>query len=870
MATRLLQGFLERRCPDANVAVDFNKLLAADADTAADAPVKSMKLVVDAESCLDRLYGGKHADWVAGGQWNRMVEFLTSLRDSCQAIGLGFVVVLNGALEKQHMKEWGLDQTQLRRNVSQAMREVQRQKRTPAARLWVAPASLRTTLRLALRHLGIETLVTTEDHRLEVIQHARETGADGLMARHPTYIVFNPPRYFAANLLKLTFKKEVLTTEFVVDTLAQSLDLHPDRFCVLGALLGNHILTMEDLKPFHDRLFKAAAPAADAAPTDERATKKTLVDVVVDFVRRQQTTDDLNAIAKTVFEEQSADADALKVLTDKLKAAVLYFYKGTEKGFAQRQRGDRKKTPIKENAQGISNNNKGEESQAKYAPFASDSEQERTRLAGEMLSPATSVSQMMLLRHQQGLLSPAILQIFTHRQIKIDSIMQDETKPNTPKSVDLFRPLRQKVYGILLDTKSKAEDVQVNEWYVTKNNVAERPDPVAPIAMDWDVPTLKSLWLGENSDDGQRRLRAFLSCLKADDGEMLDPEKVPRQFLVLCAVLRYMLEYGKDQKAPILSKGELEAILATAVCPVMKNVRMTKEMKLRKVYARGLSLGALLMQGVEFACLANDACAAPVPWQMTCPWEFFDGKIFHLKLIKLSSGSKLLEACDNDKKQLEQVERMRDAILGTREFVFADPKILVGNAAAAAYAAAAEAKSKKGGEKPAAEVAASKKGKAGKPASAPVVNSEAEAYAAAYAQAYVAYCSGGAGGAKKSAAKDMAAEAYAKGFAAAAVGGAMGSRAAAPTRPVIKPPRVGFSAPPRAFMTRPAGRGRGRGGQNRFVREAAEYANFHTFGKSSATPKRQPWMTGFRGAKRPSAFVDFRAPYGTGWTSFDY
>jgi hypothetical protein len=58
------------------------------------------------------------------------------------------------------------------------------------------------------------------------------------------------------------------------------------------------------------------------------------------------------------------------------------------------------------------------------------------------------------------------------------------------------------------------------------------------------------------------------------------------------------------------------------------------EMRLRKVYTRGLSLGALFMQGVEMASFANDACGSPIPWQLTCPWEFFDGKIFHLKLIK--------------------------------------------------------------------------------------------------------------------------------------------------------------------------------------------------------------------------------------------
>ena len=49
------------------------------------------------------------------------------------------------------------------------------------------------------------------------------------------------------------------------------------------------------------------------------------------------------------------------------------------------------------------------------------------------------------------------------------------------------------------------------------------------------------------------------------------------------------------------------------------------------------------MMGVETALFANDACGAPVPWLMCCPWLFFDGKLFHLKLVKASRARSLLE-----------------------------------------------------------------------------------------------------------------------------------------------------------------------------------------------------------------------------------
>lgn len=39
-----------------------------------------------------------------------------------------------------------------------------------------------------------------------------------------------------------------------MDEVAKTLDLNPNRFCLLGALLGNHILTPGDLENFHRQL----------------------------------------------------------------------------------------------------------------------------------------------------------------------------------------------------------------------------------------------------------------------------------------------------------------------------------------------------------------------------------------------------------------------------------------------------------------------------------------------------------------------------------------------------------------------------------------------------------------------------------------
>lgn len=86
-------------------------------------------------------------------------------------------------------------------------------------------------------------------------------------------------------------------------------------------------------------------------------------------------------------------------------------------------------------------------------------------------------------------------------------------------------------------------------------------------------------------------------------------------------------------------------------------------MVLPGVYLRGVFLASLLMQGVETAQLANDACGVPLPWNLTNPWLFFDGKLFHLKLRMAMSFQNLRELCDDQMDLVLRVDRFRKAIL---------------------------------------------------------------------------------------------------------------------------------------------------------------------------------------------------------------
>lgn len=93
------------------------------------------------------------------------------------------------------------------------------------------------------------------------------------------------------------------------------------------------------------------------------------------------------------------------------------------------------------------------------------------------------------------------------------------------------------------------------------------------------------------------------------------------------------------------------------------------------VSSRIIQIATMFMKGVEMALLVNDACGAPIPWLMCCPWLFFDGKLFHYMCQKANSCKNLQELCDNRLTIVMRTERVRQAILEGLNVQFARPAV---------------------------------------------------------------------------------------------------------------------------------------------------------------------------------------------------
>ncbi|KAF4518510.1 hypothetical protein B566_EDAN009710 [Ephemera danica] len=533
MGIQDLQAYIQTMAPGAAVSVDLLRI----ARNKKSQPGRKLKLVMDAECCLDRLYGGYFSDWASGGQWNRMVQFLSILCQHLAVSGIELVVFFNGSLETGRVGQWAAQQQITRQNVSAVFRHLA-SKGTPPPKI-----------------------CTMDDHKQEVIAYCRENNFHGLLVEDAEYAAFDPPRYFSSENLKLTYKGSLETKEYLLARVAETLQISPGRLPLLAALLGTHLLGEDELAEFYRRGVAGFIKGLGASA------------------------DDMDQVAAQVF-GGPAVGGCEAGRAGRLRSATQYYLNGTKEGFLKY------KAPNK----GARNNQKGKgknktdnskpaepETTLKFASETAESERDSlaaykeatansTQLNPEIVveppgamgetsetdahsntlvngvsngvsslhlsnsssssnsnaaspshnpspqqqgdsmvwTPAqppqpkieemTGEARMASLvsaevlrtaaeRHQKGLMTPSIYQILTQGVIKLPTVLEDEQHKEFPSAHHFYRPVRQMVYGILFNLhhltyiqnhKDGKEDQQQQQ-----QPQQPMPDPESIVIREW-------------------------------------------------------------------------------------------------------------------------------------------------------------------------------------------------------------------------------------------------------------------------------------------------------------------------------------------------------------------------------------------------
>lgn len=301
--------------------------------------------------------------------------------------------------------------------------------------------------------------------------------------------------------------------------------------------------------------------------------------------------------------------------------------------------------------------------------------------------------------HASGTLNTHLYPMMCTGTLSLGPLFEDNKDKDTVSSALLYRTARQRIYGLVFGVgrgwvKSDAKrqrstkidtqrQVTVKEFIVngSKKNLVEGEEVVAmpvhaPNAKQparKPTPHIDRLWIGMSAKIQELRRSTLLAIMNSNIPSFFSPNIIANEYLLVCIVLRYILTTGNK----VLREYELDAFLATALSPQLHfGPSHLYKITPGRLTSRGCTLAHIFVRGVETLLLANDACNYPINRRFCFIGNFFDGKLFQLKLGQCRAGLSLLDICDGDLGAVDYFRHLRCVV--TEELprsIFASPPL---------------------------------------------------------------------------------------------------------------------------------------------------------------------------------------------------
>ncbi|XP_062953852.1 constitutive coactivator of peroxisome proliferator-activated receptor gamma isoform X2 [Cynocephalus volans] len=219
-----------------------------------------------------------------------------------------------------------------------------------------------------------------------------------------------------------------------------------------------------------------------------------------------------------------------------------------------------------------------------------------------------------------------VYNVMSSGEVDCSNTLEDELDQALPSQAFIYRPVRQRVYFLLLgDCKG-------------------------------GTPSLKILWLSQEPGVQARRLDTLLACFNLSSSKE-ELQTVENPFKALCCLLIYLFV-----QVDTLCLEDLHAFIAQALCLQGKSTAQLVNLQLDYVNSRAVQLGSLLVRGLTTLVLANSACGCP--WRMSdfMPWNVFDGKLFHQKYLQSEKGYTVEELLEQNRSRLTKFHNLKAVV----------------------------------------------------------------------------------------------------------------------------------------------------------------------------------------------------------------
>ncbi|XP_069344053.1 constitutive coactivator of peroxisome proliferator-activated receptor gamma isoform X3 [Eulemur rufifrons] len=253
-----------------------------------------------------------------------------------------------------------------------------------------------------------------------------------------------------------------------------------------------------------------------------------------------------------------------------------------------------------------------------------------------------------------------VYSIMSSGEIECSNTLEDELDQALPSQAFIYRPVRQRVYSLLLGGYADGVSTcpAVKEWFVYPGNPLKHPDLVRPLPMTvpGGTPSLKMLWLSQEPEVQVRRLDTLLACFNLSSSrEELQALESP--LAALCCLLIYLFV-----QVDTLCLEDLHAFIAQALCLQGKSTAQLVNLQPDYVNSRAVQLGSLLVRGLTTLVLVNSACGCPWRTGEFMPWNVFDGKLFHQKYLQCEKGYSVEALLEQNRSRLARFHSLKAVV----------------------------------------------------------------------------------------------------------------------------------------------------------------------------------------------------------------
>lgn len=612
MGVKGLQSFVERCCPEACVTVNLREMARRQQSSTSTANITSPTLVVDGMSGLCHWYSCMN--WVCGGQWTEYVDVLKNWVEAFTSAGIRLVFFFDGVVEEQKRPEWVKRRHRVNKDIVKIFNHIKEHGKQPGKQLSCLPSALATFTPFALRSLGQEVFCSVREADYEIASYARRHGSIGILGQDSDFIIYDSAPYLSVAKLQIN---SLTTLMYDRQRLCRNIGLSVTQLPLLACLLGNDVVLEEHTQLIRSNAvaaYRRTRPAPHSCPPQGE-----VVLAVAQFVSSLYgSAEEDSGLVPHSLNVSSSQRELLK------KGICSYLLPGHK---------DYELVDIS----------------APPSAFEKNVSPEILKACREKHVAA------------EGFM---VYSVVCAGVLECSNSLEDEEEEELLPQALVYKPCRQRVYGLLLLLGNDGSSVDVpaiREWFVFPGNPLKEADMVHPVPINISCgqPSLDLLWFSSGPEVSALRLTAFLTVFDCLDYSDLHGEIRDSLLAALCIVTYIVLQ------VETLSEEDVDAYLSQAVCLRLKSTLQLRQIELPLISSRAVQLGSLYVRGLSHLLGANNASGCPLPSAALMPWHSFDGCLFHSKYLLAHGGVEKSELLESDMSCLYEFDQLKEKLLET-------------------------------------------------------------------------------------------------------------------------------------------------------------------------------------------------------------